>query len=202
MKIISNFKDYYDYLQGIYGQDEKVVYERLCECSNGCEPRTWSKVPNLNFNQEIWPTYHTLAICNVMYRVAIYNSKFYHNEEVDELKPLIKKFNLHHPQLSHMSVAQDFYENTKYFRTPIDRRKTDINTKYNCPIIYIDSYSWLYKNVKLSQFGIGSIYPADKLFEDIYNFITKDPIIVDTRTDIQKLECAGFDKKTSFRNIK
>lgn len=28
MKIISKFKDYYDYLQGIYGQDPKATYER------------------------------------------------------------------------------------------------------------------------------------------------------------------------------
>lgn len=28
MKIISNYKDYYDYLVGIYGVDQKVVYDR------------------------------------------------------------------------------------------------------------------------------------------------------------------------------
>ena len=35
-----------------------------------------------------------------------------------------------------------------------------------------------------------------------HRILSLDTPLTDTRTDTQKLESAGFDKKTSFRNIK
>ena len=41
------------------------------------------------------------------------------------------------------------------------------------------------------------------VYNQIYNFLLskKDKKIVDSRTDVQKLESAGFDRKTSFRKM-
>ena len=46
--------------------------------------------------------------------------------------------------------------------------------------------------------------PAEFIWNSVYNYICKqkEKEIVDTRTDVQKAESHGFDKKTSFRNVK
>jgi hypothetical protein len=42
------------------------------------------------------------------------------------------------------------------------------------------------------------------VWEDVYNYIRskKEKIIIDNRTDKEKIISAGFDVKSSFRNIK
>lgn len=45
------------------------------------------------------------------------------------------------------------------------------------------------------------VVPAEQVFEHVHEFLLSlnDKTIVDSRTDTQKLESAGFDRKTSFR---
>ena len=47
------------------------------------------------------------------------------------------------------------------------------------------------------------ILPAD-IWNALYAYLSslRDKPFTDTRSDVQKLESAGFDKKASFRNIK
>ena len=42
------------------------------------------------------------------------------------------------------------------------------------------------------------------IWQNLYQYLSslRDKPFIDTRSDIQKLESAGFDKKTCFRNIK
>lgn len=57
----------------------------------------------------------------------------------------------------------------------------------------------------LKEFEMYRWLPADEAFQKIYTFISwmKDnPPIPNKQTDIEKVESHGFDKKTSFRNIK
>ena len=51
---------------------------------------------------------------------------------------------------------------------------------------------------------ITSLIPPQEIYQDLSNYISSlnDIEIIDTRSDIQKAESAGFDRKTSFRNIK
>lgn len=39
------------------------------------------------------------------------------------------------------------------------------------------------------------------MWNSICNFLTAEPVIIDSRTDIQILESRGFDEKTSFRKM-
>ena len=59
-------------------------------------------------------------------------------------------------------------------------------------------------NVILDGTWITKLFPATKVWEDVYDFLSsqKDIEIIDTRTDKEKIISAGFDTKTSFRNIK
>jgi hypothetical protein len=56
----------------------------------------------------------------------------------------------------------------------------------------------------LQNTPIVNIIPAEEIWRNIFTYITslKNDPIVDTRTNDLKIECAGFDKKESFRNIK
>ena len=51
---------------------------------------------------------------------------------------------------------------------------------------------------------IPSIIPAEEIWNNVTDYLLsiKEPKIVDNRTDVQHLESHGFDKKTSFRNVK
>ena len=51
---------------------------------------------------------------------------------------------------------------------------------------------------------IPSLIPAEEVWNNISDYLLsiKEPVIIDNRTDVQHLESHGFDKKTSFRNVK
>jgi len=51
---------------------------------------------------------------------------------------------------------------------------------------------------------IPSVIPAEEVWNNITDYLLsmKEPPIIDNRTDVQHLESHGFDKKTSFRNMK
>ena len=59
-------------------------------------------------------------------------------------------------------------------------------------------------NPILKGTSMASMIPAEEIFKAIYAYLSSlnDKEIVDTRTDVQKAESAGFDRKTSFRNVK
>ena len=59
------------------------------------------------------------------------------------------------------------------------------------------------ENPILSSFPL-TVIPAEEIFGPVQDYLLSqaDPVIEDTRTDTEKLEAAGFDRKTSFRRIK
>lgn len=59
-------------------------------------------------------------------------------------------------------------------------------------------------NPILKDTPITSLIPPQEIYNELCAYISSlnDIEFVDTRSDVQKAESAGFDKKTSFRNIK
>ena len=49
-----------------------------------------------------------------------------------------------------------------------------------------------------------SLIPAEEVWNNVTDYLLsiKEPPVIDNRTDVQHLESHGFDKKTSFRNVK
>lgn len=60
------------------------------------------------------------------------------------------------------------------------------------------------KNPILANTWIPKFIKPEEIWNDIYDYLIsqKDKVIIDNRSDILHLEAAGFDKKTSFRNVK
>lgn len=201
MKLISNFRDYYDYLQGIYGIDPKVVYERICMTSSGAKFVKSGMYKPMYMDAPVGGEtdnsveFAPIAICGTIYCVYIHKKKFYFGDNYDALDKLRSKM-----QKDNRSIYAD---NLSYSRYHL--KATDINEKENCPVCLLgrDWNTGFYanvKNVRLSDFGIGQIISPNDMYIMISNFLSREKKIVDKRTDVEKLVSKGFDKKTSFRN--
>lgn len=172
MKIISNFKDYYDFLmqQGI---DEKVVYNRITEVQN------W----NGNFVKQGFPYPQFIKdkdmlnfhICGNIMRLQYMQGQLL---LIDALQPQ----NQPQPWVS-------------------KKDPTNLNTKLNCPII-LSYATDVVKNPKLSDYNLGKFISPEALYILLYNWCSSSIDRPDTRTDSEKIVGNGFDLKHSFRNTK
>ena len=70
MKIISKFKDYYDYLQGVYGVDDKLIIDR-------------TKYTPLSYKPSV-KTKHSLYIGNLQVDVLWIDGKPYTGNDVEQ----------------------------------------------------------------------------------------------------------------------
>lgn len=181
MKIISKYKDYYDYLQGIYGIDNKIVLDRTK--GRVIYPATFDDY----YSKSI------ISICGLTYDVA-----------VDEKgNAYVGKTLLHIPNIkinkekTTVYIKDFFNSRTAYMLAPY---KTNINEELKCPIIYGRDIVF----PRLSDFNIQKVLSAEKIYYMLYTWIESHKIINsnDTRTDSEKILSAGFDLKTSFRKIK
>ena len=61
-----------------------------------------------------------------------------------------------------------------------------------------------YENPIMDGTWIPSLISAEEVWNNITDYLLsiKEPEIVDNRNDVQHIESHGFDKKTSFRNVK
>lgn len=198
MKIISNYKDYYDFLQGIYGIDPKVVYERICLTGSDSE---WHKAGMYRPQYMAIKDYDRfefapIAICGRIYCVYIHNKKFYFGDNHEALDRLRYKI---------LRDDRNMFSDALYY-SKYHLQTTDINEQENCPICLL-GYGWRsgfyasVKNIRLSDFGINQILSPNDMYIMISNFISREKPIVDKRTDIEKLTSKGFDKKTSFMKM-
>lgn len=192
MKIISNFKDYYDFLQGKYGIDTKVVYERVMETKN---VNSWVKtgIYRPSYLDLDGYYFYKIAFCGTLYCIWCNNKKAYIGEEVK--------------RLNSSSVSAEYRANFATDKIELQKhgKETNINAKLNCPVV-LASTSWYdeengTKNIKLADYQFGRIVPPEEAYLKIIDFLTKEPVIKDTRTDVEKVLSHGFDKKTSFRNM-
>lgn len=228
MNIISKYKEYYDYIQSFYGIDKDIILDRrkTWEGSYVTDGGSWflrSKnhhchyyVIEIGTNQYVIKvTYKTNENCNV-------NDNIY---RPDNYMFILDKVELIHTFISEKQLI-DIQINGKsdeWFYSHYNRqRKEDITTNSPTNVYGIDDdifkfvkgdkirlndivyYSYRMNNdeyVKLDK--VAGLIPAQEAYDAIYNFLInkKEPNVVDSRTDVQKLEGAGFDKKTSFRNM-
>ena len=82
----------------------------------------------------------------------------------------------------------------KYWRWSQDERWQEIKS----------SLTHRVENPILTGTIIPKIIPPTEIWQSIYEYLSllRDKPFIDTRSDVQKLESAGFDRKTSFRNVK
>lgn len=212
MKILSKHKDYYDYLQGVYGIDELKILDRL---SN--QPLIKPEI-NLNNNN----VYHyTFAICNQLYDVYVRNGKFYHTyEEFVELNYIHnEKIAIHYNNERYVYNSDgknNYYSKhiTKNIWNKLQGREYKINSKLRIPILVdlktvtyyygFKEYDWCY-NVILDDFKFIKKLDAQTIYTKLDTFIgwlNDNPEKPNNITNDEKIETKGFDKKKSFRHRK
>lgn len=202
MKIISKYKDYYDYLVGIYGEDPKLVLDRRQDIS-----ANYNSQPE---NGDIIKMF----ICGLVYTGMFINGKYCYGEDLIALSEPVKRYDKKY-QYVKITLNVKLWNGTfvpKTFSLCIDIEKSDLNDKHDCPIMvyptnptnpYNITDSCIVKYPKLIDYNFASVIGPEEIFNTISNWlstkITERENIIDTRTDFLKLESKGFDKKRSFR---
>lgn len=192
MKIIDKKKDYYDYLMGIYGMDEKIVYDRRDSitydyfCRNRFisddEMKTLSAI--------------TVRLGNLQYNIEKNKEGKWSLPEIIKVGPWWNCVEKPNPRrLSNVEM--------KNKNNPISVTFKVNHRGYRNGIRQDFSY-YTVENPILSSFpAISGFISPETIWEEVYNFISSqyDKPIVDSRTEKQKIESAGFDSKISFRNM-
>jgi hypothetical protein len=199
MKIISKYKDYYDYLSDIYGVDPKLVLDRRADII---------KLDLSLYHEEKILIY----LCDYVYEGFCYNGKVYFQDDVNQFskeKNIYSKSydswyrNYYHlPNIEHVSIL---IKNEKsYINIAIEAYKDPkkLNVKNDCPII-IQIGETFYNYISLKSLNINTIIGENDMYNMLSSWISKkvsaSENYVDDRSDKLKLESKGFDNKRSFR---
>lgn len=195
MKIIDNKKDYYDYLMGIYGMDEKIVYDRrgsitydwfVKEQSQDSLDKMSSmdvKIGNLVYT--VLKDKEGKWVCPPEIKLYSWRDDTRPNPITPNEKELKKIF-------SNAQTGED-----------LTKEPVAISVYFTRKYWYETCKVFIKKPILATFPAITKVVPAEKVWDEIYNYIASqyDKPIVDTRTDEQKAESAGFDRKTSFRKM-
>ena len=198
MSIISKYKDYYDYLQGIYGIDEKLILDR----------RSYIGLPYTPSSQKL------------IFYIAGYIIEGYWDEDVNicTFGTDLVKFDRHTnkcyipPLRTNRDYSKSIWLHGKQFGwlyggdwyyTNLVKDVNNTNEQENCPILL---KSWsngrFIKYPILKDFNLPSYISAEKMYnmlsEWLSNQITKREQISEM-SDVLKIESKGFDTKRSFR---
>lgn len=201
MRIISKYKDYYDFLAGIYGIDDKLILDRT----------------------EFYPTSQFISenskiqfiICGYIIEGLFRDGKFYYGSQLKQFEDS-KKIDW---KWSYWNKNEKLYYSIKIKRAGKDEYitvlkeptidKNNINEKVNCPIIIHDVFGkHSYKDYKFSKFPILKDYnlsnflSPERIWLMLYDFLSKTKEIPNYQTDKEKIISKGFDYKHSFRNTK
>ena len=219
MKIIDSKKDYYDYLSGIYGIDDKIVFDRRnssvlktneYDVNFGCGLYYFSdeRDDDKPRKQEIrwikddtkrgWKYKKKKVLVGQLYYFVLEVGYYHYYFEIERYKE-DGIFNKNIYLLSEQKVDK------KLSDEPLSIIPCYLTIKYST-----NTNSWRYytdrrcDNPILINTFIPKYIPSEDIWNRIYEYLSslKDIQVNDNRTDEQKLESAGFDKKTSFRNIK
>lgn len=231
MKIIDNKKDYYDYLAGIYGVDDLVVYDRRGSVtlnsdrvlSHGMDyyfsyrilfldkplaEKSWWNLRSIAKRRETKSPKHSFSktfkegdIYHFVLEVGFIHYRF----EVERWKDE-KISNSAHVETTLLDTIKDVRQRysevpmcvipcqAQYFRWSHEERWEEIK----------NSLTHKVENPILAGTFIPKLVPPTDIWQALYEYLSslRDKPFIDTRSDVQKLESAGLDKKTSFRNVK
>jgi len=196
MRIISKYKDYYDYLQGVYGTDEKLILDR----------RNGMRGPHIDDKDII-----TLHIGTLMVQGLCYNGTILYGPEIepytDTAEP--KYFNDRKTWPSaeyyHLTNLIDAKWKLKHcLKKPKDLGDDSPTWEHNCPILVKRATSDYVHYPKLKDFYLTKILPPEQIWQILSAWlgqhVTRNEPICPIGDDKIRIKSAGFDLKTSFRH--
>lgn len=219
MKIISKIKDYYDYLQGIYGIDDLVVYDRRnCTPLKSEAEKHDSYLECIILDKKAWndrklqrigkySSDNLLLDRHSIKELYILEGKIYHflleigfskylfqvERYLDEGDKVVFKHDLISTK-NHTKKISHFPMaiipcSVKYHRADLNNLD-DLALHEESIGNPILNDTWISKYIK----------PKD-VWENLYEYISSlnDKEIIDKRTDKEHIESNGFDVKSSFR---
>lgn len=192
MIIVSKYRDFYDYLQGIYGRDEKIVFERNSNSSQ-------------TYYNNIFYEFHILG--------KIYGGFLFENKwiwDFEELNNIVENWNeIVIPKLKRSNWEKEKiqkylseFDEKFYYQNRIitEWKSSKENLKHNCPILLHVDNGW-YKFPKLVDTFIPKVISAHDMYIGLSEWCSKKDIEINNfPTDMNRFESKGFDKKKSFRN--
>lgn len=205
MRILSKYKDYYDFYTGIFGVDNNKVYDRR-------------EIVEFDKTNSAWNSDYgviTFAICGKLYTMYVYRGELYHTpEEMEKLDMEIRE----HSSYKYDKLRLSFWESSlKRGESPFEKEfnltnniPTDINIKRREPVL-VEISTWRYMNKLkdkdfsvplLESFEFYKVLDPKEIYIQIETFLgwlVDNPPLPDEQTNIGKIESHGFDKKTSFR---
>lgn len=196
MLILSKYKDYYDYLIGIWGSDPKLILDRT--------EYTYTKEEELKDYDTV-----TLYICNYMVQGMYYNKIWYFG---DHLKPFAKEGDKWYKWWYREK------ESTYYIPTPTKLncnsvtllRKAKLipeqdspNIKEKCPILKGGPGSEYSKFPILKEYQFNRVFTAEQIWIMLSEWLSArlDMKVPDNQSDKEKIISHGYDTKTSFRKM-
>lgn len=188
MRIISKHKDYYDYLQGIYGIDQNKIFQR----TDILKEQDFA----LDFEEEDY-YFYLFAINNKIYSLLRTAKGFYPISET-----ILKDLGF-----DEYSCYDYLFEKA----LELNNTSTDINKETRKPIVvslFENTYEikWLVdKDPLMKSFSFHKILSAKDLYIEVETFlgwIKDNPPIPNKQTDKEKILSNGFDNKISFRHRK
>jgi|LakMenE18May11ns_1017448.scaffolds.fasta_scaffold9790241_2 hypothetical protein len=215
MKIITKFKDYYDfYSTNFGGPDPKVVYERhLLNDLSQIYFNDDSKIKNdevdlvLRLANTIYDyDFRWLIVCGkkfLLFRKSEYPktqiwTAYKNSTEVE------KHLNLLKGKRSRWEVYPR--KTPEYYMGEFSQKNLDFCIKHKSPVVVIEGGRFTTDTPILGDIiNFVSMYPAEQIYQDISYFMLNQingspdidpPVVLD---DKFKIEYAGFDKKYSFR---
>jgi hypothetical protein len=199
MYILSKYKDYYDYLIGIYGVDDRLVLDRTQDdvptytgfisfyiCGKRIDGYFDVEESKYYFGKDLLTKFPDATIG---YRNK---NKWFYNLLGQSKDSTSDEYILIHPKNGrtikvYYGIIDDFNDN---------------NTKLSCPILSQDFGGILFKYPKLIDTGISKVLSPQEIYLMLCEWIGQEKPLIDNRTNEEKILSAGFDKKISFRNIK
>lgn len=220
MKIISPFKDYYDWIAGKYGGgDPRLIYKRTKIQGQDTKDRVIYDIvsgrsyelSSLNANRyrlgKSTYSFNILIFCGRQYLVVKIDgaTNILSEEKHPDLWQMLNKTLKGITSLSLKSTSIDFYlgKQTQFAE--------NLCKQYDQPVLLIvDDLGAMVNNriPVLQDVGFASIMSAEQCYQEISHFLgnvlrenpdTKPPVEID---DKYKIIGAGFDTKTSFRHRK
>lgn len=191
MILLRKRTDYYDYLIGVYGRDEKKVYDRKLDLTS--DEIYFEDILRWR-NTNIFDLY----VCNRIYRVeqvkkGVWELHKFHKNNTDYLG------RRRHYRESQVSGLDDF----EYYIPRPPEALTDL------PIAISGTYhnDNRLKGVTpiLASFGIPSVLSAEELYSEVdmyLGFLMSEKEKASKQDDKNKLLSKGFDDKISFRHRK